>query len=111
MIDVSGDAFEVPNAKIVDYLLCADHPRGGAKARYFEAFGFTATQPLDMARALIAHATDPRNTLHITDRQGRSRLIVEGPIAAPDGRRPRIRAVWQRHAEQSWRLITAVPIR
>lgn len=30
----------VEQRKIVEYLLARDHPQGGAKARFFQAFGF-----------------------------------------------------------------------
>ena len=39
------------------------------------------------------------------------RFEVEGELAAPDGRRPRIRTVWQVDAgEISPRLLTAYPL-
>ena len=39
------------------------------------------------------------------------RYEVEGELAAPNGRRPRLRAVWQvDHGEIAPRLITAYPL-
>ncbi|MBI2440445.1 MAG: hypothetical protein HYV35_03640 [Lentisphaerae bacterium] len=31
----------VEREKIVNYLLCADHPDGGSKARFFQRFSFS----------------------------------------------------------------------
>jgi len=39
------------------------------------------------------------------------RYEVEGELAAPDGRRPRVRTIWQvDHGEIAPRLITAYPL-
>lgn len=39
------------------------------------------------------------------------KLIYEGPIAAPDGRHPWVRSIWQVEADGTARLISAVPLR
>ena len=36
---------EIPDAKVVHYLLNVDHPKGGPKARFFLAFGFERPGP------------------------------------------------------------------
>ncbi|WP_348271390.1 DUF6883 domain-containing protein [Methylobacterium sp. Leaf89] len=37
----SPTRFTIRNNKLVDYLLDLSHPRGGSKARFFLAFGFS----------------------------------------------------------------------
>jgi hypothetical protein len=37
-------------------------------------------------------------------------MIVEGPMAMADGRRPQVGTVWQLQDGSTWRLITAVPL-
>ncbi|WP_342164544.1 DUF6883 domain-containing protein [Methylobacterium sp. SD21] len=110
MSDETGNpTFEIPIAKIVDYLLNVDHPKGGSKARFFLSFGFDPGEPTIFARAIVAvpQAEESRSrALEIGDRR---RLVVEGSIEAPDGRRPRIRIVWQGETN-GWRLITAYPL-
>ncbi|TXN65517.1 DUF6883 domain-containing protein [Methylobacterium sp. WL6] len=103
---------EIPDGKLVDYLLNPEHPTGGPKARFFLSFGFDRSRPQELGRALLVQADALYGTeaLCLVQVDGRVRLVVEGPIAAPDGRRPRVRVVWQQQAAIAWRLITAVPL-
>ena len=111
MIDPDWEpALEVPNSKVVNYLLNIDHPKGGPKARFFLTFGFDPAQPAVMAEALIAHAAEMRGTVRVTDTDGRRRMILEDPMRTPDMREPKVRTVWQLHEGVAWRLITAVPL-
>nr|WP_246730425.1 DUF6883 domain-containing protein [Methylobacterium sp. 2A] len=64
---------------------------------------------MQLAEALLAHHTAHDLQMHGTEVAGRIRLICEGSILAPDGRRPTIRTVWQLYDGVAWRLITAVP--
>jgi hypothetical protein len=92
----------IPTEKIVAYLLNLDHRKGGLKARFFLSFGFTREEPGVMAETR-RRCLRPRTL---------ERVIVEGEIVSPDGRNPRVRAVWQREEGEvvAWRLITVVPI-
>ncbi|KMO34413.1 hypothetical protein VQ03_23430 [Methylobacterium tarhaniae] len=103
-------ALEVPGSKLVHHLLNVDHPKGGPKARFFLAFGFDPGQPEIMAEALIMQATDARCILRSVELGPCRRMIVEGPMETPDGRRPRVRSVWQLQDGLMWRLLTAVPL-
>ena len=55
---------EIPNferaviapEKLSGYLLDPNHAEGGAKARFFLGFGFSAQRPEALATALLAHA-------------------------------------------------------
>ena len=45
----------VEERKVTAYLLDPVHPAGGSKARFFQAFGFTASEWRVFERALIDH--------------------------------------------------------
>ena len=103
-------AFEVPREKVVDYLLNLAHPRGGAKAKFFTAFGFSADDPAEFATALLSHVwlTDGRPG----DPGEPVTLVFEGAIPSPDGRQPLARSVWRvEPGSDIARLVTVVPIR
>ena len=103
--------FLVPPRKVRDYLLVLAHPDGGAKARFFHAFGYDRARPDQLASALIATAT-PANFLGLIEVSGGLRYRFEGAILAPDGRRPEIFTVWQRDpGSATARFITARPKR
>ena len=82
----------MPGSKLAHYLLNVDHPKGGPKARFFLAFGFDPARPEVMAEALILHATDARCVPRPAESGPYRRMIVEGPMETPDGRRPRVRS-------------------
>ena len=84
---------DVPCDKIAGYLLSFTHRSGRAKVRLFSHFGFSADAWETLAAALTAHVA-----AHEVARTEAScfgmRYIIEGPLDAPDGRRPAVRAVW-----------------
>lgn len=101
----------VPSDKIVKYLLNVDHPKGGAKARFFLKFGFASESPHLMADALLGHFVLYPGTLLPASQDTFERMVIEGPLMSPDGRNPQVRSVWQREDDgTAWRLITAVPL-
>ena len=105
-----ADLAIVEREKIADYLLNAAHPYGASKARFFARFGFHAGTRETLAAALLAHGQ--QNEVARQKQTGFGpRYEVEGEIAAPDGRRPRVRTVWQvDEGEIAPRLITAYPL-
>lgn len=94
----------------MDYLLSDAHPDGRGKARFFKKFGFDAGQWERLARALKEHANTCEAVKRVESVYG-SRYAVEGPLVAPDGRRPMVRTIWlcERGREEP-RLITAYPL-
>lgn len=100
----------VERAKIADYLLNASHRFGASKARYFTQFGFRMESWELFAAALREHGQ--QHDVSRTRETGFGpRYEVEGDLVAPDGRRPRVRTVWQvDHGEIAPRLITAYPL-
>ena len=100
----------VEREKIADYLLNPAHPYGASKARFFVSFGFHAGAWETLAAAFLVHGQ--QNEVARQKQTGFGpRYEVEGAITAPDGRRPRVRTVWQvDDGEIAPRLITAYPL-
>ncbi len=96
--------------KIVDYLLNPMHRYGASKARFFARFGFQAQEWERLAAALLEHGR--RDEVSKAKETGFGpRYEVEGEVTAPDGRRPRVRTVWQvDKGTVAPRLITAYPL-
>jgi Domain of unknown function (DUF6883) len=99
----------VEQEKIIGYLLNPAHRFGSSKARFFISFGFQMTDWETLARALYEHAQ--KHDVAVQRETGFGpRYEVDGPLNTPDGRRPRIRTVWQLdRGEVAPRLITAYP--
>ena len=99
----------VPVAKLTDYLLRPDHPAGGSKAAFFQAFGFSPTRLDIITAALIAHPD--HNPVADTERSWwGTKYIVRCRIRTPDGRDPCILTVWiVPSGEADARLVTAYP--
>ena len=106
----NADLAIVEREKIAEYLLDPAHPYGASKARFFARFGFDAGMWETLAAALLAHGQ--QNEVARQKQTGFGpRYEVEGEITAPDGRRPRVRTVWQvDDGEIAPRLITAYPL-
>lgn len=103
------DELRVEERKITDYLLSPTHPDGKPKARFFVSHGFTPQRWEELAEALREHAraypvSGSRTLPHGVN------YVVEGPLACPDGRRPRVTAVWHVPAGATFaRLATSYP--
>ena len=106
----NADLALVERAKITEYLLNIQHGYGASKARFFVKFGFELRAWETLAEMLREHGQSyevrrTRETLW------GPRYEVEGELSTPDGRRPRIRTVWQLDdGEIAPRLITAYPL-
>lgn len=100
----------VDESKVTDYLLSVSHPDGSAKARFFERFGFRASNCNEFILALLEHGrVNP--VVNVVDNEFGKRYSVDGEIRSPDGRNPTIRTVWIVEAGQDIpRLITAYPL-
>lgn len=106
----NADAAIVDETKVTGYLLSTTHPYGRTKAEFFREFGFVAEDWQALRQALREHAlSHPVESVKETP-FGR-KYIVNGPLATPGGRKPRIRTVWFiEQGEQTPRLVTAYPI-
>ncbi len=113
-----GARMKLPNAsqalvereKIVDYLLSPTHRYGASKAQFFRAFGFRIEEWEGLAVALRDHA-QTYEVVRTRETGHGPRFEVAGELRCPDGRRPRVRTVWQLDkGEVAPRLITAYPL-
>ena len=100
----------VPARKITHYLLSTSHRDGQHKAAFFQNFGFKLESWEVLASALLNHACIYEVSEVFSTPFGRN-YFVEGPVSAPDGRRPRVRVVWFiANHEQTATLATAYPL-
>lgn len=95
--------------KITHYLLSPIHPTGRAKATYFGSFGFKAESWQTLQSALVEHLLAAVLVETVMTEFG-EKYIVEGSLKTPDGRHPRVRAVWfVETGETVSRFVTAYP--
>ena len=100
----------VERKKTTEYLLNPEHRYGASKALFFVEFGFEIESWEVLAEALREHAKRYEVSRTRQTRWG-PRYEIDGELNAPDGRRPRIRSVWQLdEGEIAPRLITAYPL-
>ena len=100
----------VDKEKVVGYLLCASHPDGRAKARFFARFGFSVSEWWVFADALKEHGL-VNEVVKVLESDWGKRYIVDGELSAPDGRKPRVRTVWiVERGQVTARLVTAHPL-
>lgn len=106
----NANAAIIPRRKIEDYLLNAEHPIGGAKAKFFFQLGFSRERWQELASALLVHAQENPVRNELTDDEGTT-YIVEGELVAISGRRPRVRSIWLiETGALAPRFITAYPL-
>lgn len=99
----------VPPGKVSDYLLNLDHEVGGAKAMFFQHFGFSRDEVDVLTAALIGHP-DRNGIEDTTSNRWGTTHVVRCSVVSPDGRNPCIRSVWiVLPGESSARLVTAYP--
>ncbi len=99
----------IERQKIVEYLLNADHPQNGGKARFFTSLGFTSAHWRALRRALAELATSAEATRLVESEHGR-KYIVDGELRAPSGNTAQVRSVWIIDVGQLVpRLVTAYP--
>ena len=98
---------EVPEAKVVDYLLNVEHEDGRGKAIFFKKFGFRAQAWEVLAQALKRHAELNDVAATVVTEFG-VKYIVEGKLQAPGGETPNMRVVWfVETSSKGPRLVTA----
>jgi hypothetical protein len=99
----------VETAKLTDYLLSEEN--SGGKAAFFLAVGFSPDKPQLLRRALLTHGQS-HDVVRLSATPHGLKVIIEGELAAPDGRKPQVRSVWIIEIEGSVpRLITAYPLK
>ena len=112
---MSVAGMKLPNAakvvvgreKVVDYLPNPAHRFGASKARFFTLFGFRIEAWEQLAQALRRHG-QAHGVTKTRETGFGPRYEVEGRLDCPNGRRPRVRTVWQMDdGAVAPRLITA----
>ena len=102
---------EVPEAKIVLYLLNPNHRSGKSKANFFFARGFATEQWEELADALRRHALEHAVSRQINSPLGIS-FVIEGFMSMPNETVARIRSIWFiESGERIPRFVTAYPLR
>jgi hypothetical protein len=100
----------IDEQKITGYLLSSTHPAGRAKAAFFIRFGFQPMTPETLREALLDHARSTRRA-QVTETQFGTKYTLDGPMATPSGRRPRVRAIWFVQVDETIpRFVTAYPV-
>lgn len=101
----------IDEGKLANYLLAFSHPVGSTKARFFEGIGFKIGDPDALRLALLLHLKE-NDVSSTTDTAFGTKYIVDGPLLAPNGDLPIVRAVWFiESGEQAPRLVTAYPLK
>ena len=101
----------VSEEKITGYLLSKTHRDGRHKATFFLGYGFTPDAWRTLAASLLKHAAD-HEVARIEHTHFGDRYVVEGTIATPSGRTPRIRSVWFLETGQAVpRFVTSYPLK
>ena len=101
----------VDERKIAEYVLSTGHPFGRAKAAFFRSFGFRLTAWEGLKAALLRHAQENEVTGSEETPFG-TKYVIDGPLHAPDGRRPMIRTVWfVETGEEGLRFVTTYPLK
>ena len=105
----NGHCAGVSDDKVVKYLLNSAHNQGAAKAKFFTAFGFQASDWRVIQSALVVQGqSNPVVETTVTEFGPRYEVLCHCP--SPDGRNPCIRTVWQVTADEPCpELITAIP--
>lgn len=100
---------DVPREKVTQYLLNRRHPRGAAKAAFFQWCGFREDDPDVLRLALLGVGMDNEVVATVVTGYG-TRYVVDGTVTCPNGREVTVRTVWfvDPGAERA-RLVTAYP--
>lgn len=111
MILPNVDAAQIPENKILGYLLSSTHRSGKAKAAFFVGAGFRPQQWEKLAAALNRHARENPVVTEEATVFGR-RYVVDGPLIAADGTALNVRSVWFiNNNETAPRFVTAHPLK
>ena len=107
----NANVAEVPENKIVGYLLSTTHTAGKSKAAFFGKHGFVVANWQALAWALREHATK-NPVLQADETAFGKRYIVDGTLLAPDGTVLNVRSVLFMTTETTIpRFATAHPLK
>lgn len=107
---VDPHLLRVEAAKLTDYLLSSDHPKGAGKAKFFKGVGFSKEKIEEFAAALRIHATNNKIVEVVAHPYG-VKTVVDCFMPTPSGTEYCIRSVWNDYKDgDPPRLITAHPL-
>ncbi len=96
--------------KVVGYLLNPDHPKGAAKAKLFQAVGFS-TEKVDEFIAALRQQAATNKIADVIEHSHGVKTVVDCFMPTPSGRPYCIRTVWNDHLDGAPpRLVTAHPL-
>ena len=67
---------QVPDGKLLDYLLSDTHPEGQPKAKFFRSLGFTRGRSFELRRALVEHA-QTHDVVEVAESRHGQKFITE----------------------------------
>jgi hypothetical protein len=88
-----ADKAVVERAKIMDYLLNAEHPENGGKAKFFLGLGFKRNDWQSLAAAFRNAVVNQPVSKTMASSHG-TKYIVDSRIETPSGKTPLVRTVW-----------------
>jgi len=103
-----SENLQVPQDKILGYLLDPAHEDGRSKDRFFRKRGFKPEAWEEFADALLKHGAT-RPVIQEKKIKYGKKFTVECQITTPDGRNPCILSVWIKAGKNAPRLVTAHP--
>jgi hypothetical protein len=99
----------IPDQKIIGYLLSSTHKLGSLKAAYFLSYGFTLSLSNEFIRA-IKVVVENNVIISETKKEYGVIYLVDGPINSPNGKILLLRTVWiVEKGDKIARLVTVYP--
>lgn len=99
---------KIPIEKITEYLLSASHPRGFAKAKWFNTLGYNLERPNELAESIMSLACMDIEVSEQTDYG--TKYVIVGKITGPNGRTAEVKSVWMLIVDETApKLLTAYP--
>lgn len=106
----NAELAEIPQDKVVLYLLNLEHRDGRGKAVFFHEFGFRVEFWEMLAEAIRAHAL-AHEVESTEENEFGTKYSVVGELETPNGGRPNMRVVWfVEKGASAPRLVTAYPL-
>lgn len=103
-------SWQIDSFKISRFLLAATHKDNKGRAKFFGEFGFDASRPEELARALLHQPRAAHSCELQTGRIGEVRLAYRGVMDTPDGRGAHVKTVWNYDDPGTARFITVTPL-
>jgi hypothetical protein len=106
----NAERAEIPEHKIVGYLLSEVHPIGRWKAEFFRSLGYTPDAPDIFRRDLLELAKKAEVSDRMTTAYG-TKYVVDGYLRAETAAPVMVRTIWIASREGAPpRLVTAYPV-